>query len=104
MSVRPTARPEPFRAWTKSAYVEASPLRAPPPDRGSAPTNGRRRFPLTPVGAVRAVQSTSSHQVAVHRAPGREIGSSDVRIVGYSANRARTIPAPGRTAPPHWQV
>src|SRR5216110_496782 len=30
MSVRPTARPEPFRAWTKSAYVEASPLRAPP--------------------------------------------------------------------------
>src|SRR5439155_26331801 len=38
--------------------------------RAAAPTNGRRKFPLAPVDAARAVQSTSFHQVAVGRAPG----------------------------------
>src|SRR5437867_9524971 len=36
----------------------------------AAPTNGRRKFPLAPVDAARAVQSTSFHQVAVRHAPG----------------------------------
>src|SRR5437867_4669446 len=98
MSVRPTARPEPFRAWTKSAYVEASPLRAPPiggrrsPRFVAAPPphaggGAHERPPKIPPGACRrrsrgAVYFVSSGGGIRWRsvAPrGREIGLSDVR-------------------------